>query len=188
MTALSVLAQQGFQFSWDSFLIILFVLISLVMVLVVLIQRPQGGGLSGAFGAASDGAGQTAFGAKTGDALTFATITTFVLFLACAIGLNFVLRPADASVTPSQVAPATPANTTTGTGTAGDPLTFTDSEGNPITLTPADPNRVPGPDSGLGASIDTGAGDDAPVTPDDPAEPATEPATDPAPDDQSTGG
>ena len=68
---------------------------SIAMILLVLIQRPQGGGLSGAFGAGggSGGAGQTAFGTKTGDVLTGATITIFVLFLVTAIVLNFATRP-----------------------------------------------------------------------------------------------
>jgi len=46
-----------------------FVVASTLMVLIVLVQRPQGGGLSDAFGAGAGGGG-TAFGAKTGDALT----------------------------------------------------------------------------------------------------------------------
>lgn len=71
-----------------------FVIISLLMMLVVLIQKPQGGGLSGAFGAGGpEGAGQTAFGAKTGDVLTTATIGIFVVFLATAVGLNFLVGP-----------------------------------------------------------------------------------------------
>ena len=72
-----------------------FLVISIVMILTVLIQRPQGGGLSGAFGAGSSGggAGQTAFGTKTGDVLTWATITIFILFVLFAIILNFATRP-----------------------------------------------------------------------------------------------
>lgn len=69
--------------------------VCVLMVLVVLIQRPQGGGLSGAFGAGGGGAGagQTAFGTKTGDVLTYATIGVFLLYLLVAIGLNFATRP-----------------------------------------------------------------------------------------------
>ncbi|MEO1511842.1 MAG: preprotein translocase subunit SecG, partial [Planctomycetota bacterium] len=59
-----------------SLLVLVFLLVSLVLILVVLIQRPQGGGLSAAFGAG--GGGQTAFGSKTGDALTLFTIGAFV--------------------------------------------------------------------------------------------------------------
>ena len=56
---------------WIGLGIVGFLFVSLTMILIVLIQKPQGGGLSGAFGSSSDagGAGQTAFGAKTGDVL-----------------------------------------------------------------------------------------------------------------------
>lgn len=73
-------------------LVVLFVVVSIMMMLVVLIQRPQGGGLSEAFGASS-GSNTTAFGAKTGDALTTATIVIFLLFIGFAIGLNYMVRP-----------------------------------------------------------------------------------------------
>ncbi|MEM0984051.1 MAG: preprotein translocase subunit SecG [Planctomycetota bacterium] len=79
-------------------LVVLLLAVSLVLILVVLIQRPQGGGLSGAFGAGgSGGAGQTAFGTKTGDMLTLFTIGCFVAFLGLGIGLNYALRPPEAS-------------------------------------------------------------------------------------------
>lgn len=99
-------------------LILLFLIISLAMILVVLIQKPQGGGLSGAFGAASDGgAGQTAFGARTGDALTTVTVTIFLLFLLTAIGLNYLIQPPSAPVAqPAAASPANGAATTTPDG------------------------------------------------------------------------
>lgn len=75
-----------------SLLTVFFLLVCLAMILIVLVQRPQGGGLSGAFGAGG-GSGQTAFGTKTGDVLTLVTIGIFVLFLLTAIGLNFAIRP-----------------------------------------------------------------------------------------------
>ncbi len=94
------------------FLVLVFVVVSVLMILTVLIQRPAGGGLSGAFGSGA-GSGQTAFGTKTGDALTIATITMFVLFLLFAIVLNFMARPKAAEITPpAAAAPATvPAGT-----------------------------------------------------------------------------
>lgn len=67
-------------------LTIVFVLVSLALGLIVLVQRPQGGGLSGAFG--GGGGTDTAFGGRTGDALTVATITAFTIYLLVAIGLN----------------------------------------------------------------------------------------------------
>jgi preprotein translocase subunit SecG len=78
-------------------LVVGFIVISLMMILTVLIQRPTGGGLSGAFGSSSEGAGQTAFGARTGDALTVATVTMFIVFLGFAIGLNFAVTPPTAA-------------------------------------------------------------------------------------------
>lgn len=74
-------------------MVVLFIFISLLMVMIVLIQRPQGGGLSGAFGADAQGAGQTAFGAKTGDALTTGTILIFVVFIILSVVLNWTVRP-----------------------------------------------------------------------------------------------
>lgn len=71
----------------------LFIAVCVIMILTVLIQRPQGGGLSGAFGSGA-GSGQTAFGARTGDALTIATISMFVVFITMAVVLNFIVRPA----------------------------------------------------------------------------------------------
>lgn len=97
-----------------------FLLVSFAMILLVLIQRPQGGGLSGAFGAGGGGggAGQTAFGTKTGDVLTGATITVFLLFLVFAIVLNFATRPqVPVSNVPGISTPAEP-----GSGALGDPI------------------------------------------------------------------
>lgn len=90
-----------------------FLIICIMMILLVLIQRPQGGGLSGAFGAGggggSSGAGQTAFGTKTGDVLTWATIGIFVTFVCFAIFLNFVTRPDRSD--PTETAITAPAGT-----------------------------------------------------------------------------
>jgi len=72
------------------FLIItlLFIVVSAVMVLIILVQRPQGGGLVGAFGGAGGGGTETVFGGRVGDALTWATVGAFVLYLGIAISLN----------------------------------------------------------------------------------------------------
>ncbi|MEQ8769325.1 MAG: preprotein translocase subunit SecG [Phycisphaerales bacterium] len=99
-----------------SVLVAVFLFACVVLILTVLIQRPQGGGLSGAFGAGG-GAGQTAFGTKTGDALTIATVSLFIVFLGLAIGLNFVTRP-------TAITPATP---TAAPGPDADPNAATTS-------------------------------------------------------------
>lgn len=91
--------------------VVFFLVVCVSMILIVLIQRPQGGGLGGAFGAGggSAGAGQTAFGTKTGDVLTWGTVGVFFVYLLVAIGLNFVARPdtSRADPAPALIDPAT---------------------------------------------------------------------------------
>lgn len=92
-------------FVWPDWLVglttVLFLAVCVIMVLTVLIQKPQGGGLASAFGGSGAGSGQTAFGAKTGDALTIFTIIVFVVYLAFAVVLNFAMRPAPLAEEPS---------------------------------------------------------------------------------------
>jgi len=71
-------------------LMILFFLTALAMVLIILAQRPSGGGLAAAFGGAGGSGGDTVFGGRVGDALTWATVVGFVLYLALALGLNVI--------------------------------------------------------------------------------------------------
>jgi len=86
-------------------LMVLFLLICGLVILTVLVQRPQGGGLAGAFGGGS-GSGQTAFGTKTGDALTVLTISMFVVYLLAAIALNYGTKAAaNPKATPPAIAP-----------------------------------------------------------------------------------
>jgi preprotein translocase subunit SecG len=98
-------------------LVAVFLLVSVVLILTVLIQRPMGGGLSGAFGSGA-GSGQSAFGAKTGDVLTIVTIVVFSIWLLGAIGLNFATRPPEATVQP-QIVPDGPPTTGDPAATAG---------------------------------------------------------------------
>ena len=67
--------------------IILFIVVCLFLILLVLIQKGRGGGLSSAFGGAG---GNTAFGSKTGDVLTWATSVVFGIFLLLAVVLNLL--------------------------------------------------------------------------------------------------
>lgn len=98
----------------------LFLLICLFMTLLILIQKGRGGGLAGAFGGAG---GNTAFGAKTGDVLTWTTAAVFGVFLLLAVGLNLLAeryhetqrptvraRPAAVPATPASPAPVAPAD------------------------------------------------------------------------------
>ena len=68
-------------------LMVLFIFVCLFLILLILIQKGRGGGLASAFGGAG---GNTAFGSKTGDVLTWATSVVFGIFLLLAIGLNLL--------------------------------------------------------------------------------------------------
>ncbi len=74
-------------------LTLLFLAVSVAMILLILVQRPQGGGLAGAFGGAGGGGTDTAFGGRTGDALTLATVGAFTVFLLLAIVINVIGNP-----------------------------------------------------------------------------------------------
>ncbi|HEV8291504.1 MAG TPA: preprotein translocase subunit SecG [Tepidisphaeraceae bacterium] len=69
------------------FTMTVFIIVCLFLILLVLIQKGRGGGLASAFGGAG---GNTAFGSKTGDVLTWATSVVFGIFLILAITLNLL--------------------------------------------------------------------------------------------------
>jgi preprotein translocase subunit SecG len=75
---------------WFSILTIVFILVSAAMILIILVQRPQGGGLAGAFGGAGGTGADTVFGGRVGDALTWMTVVAFVVYLGLAVGLNLM--------------------------------------------------------------------------------------------------
>jgi preprotein translocase subunit SecG len=91
--------------SWyHSILGTLFALMAVVLMGVILLQRGKGVGLSGAFGGAG---GHTAFGAKTGDVLTWATIVIAFVMLVFAVILNYVFVPMTPPGPPPAIAPLT---------------------------------------------------------------------------------
>lgn len=157
-----VLALSGWVFSLG---MLVFLLICLALVLAIMIQKPQGGGLSAAFGASS-GSGQTAFGTKTGDALTVATILVFVVWLLLAMVLNIVSRPS----APAVVAPAAEGTST--------------PNGAPVS-TPETPASTPTPGpspSGTAPTPSTGVEVPATPTPAEPQNPSPTPASTPTPE------
>jgi len=95
-----------------------FIIVCLFLMLLVLIQKGRGGGLASAFGGAG---GNTAFGSKTGDVLTWATSVVFGIFLVLAITLNLLanyyhnqrmgLAPTAITSIPGSSTPATPPST-----------------------------------------------------------------------------
>lgn len=114
---------------YHAILAFLFAFMALILMVVILLQRGRGVGLAGAFGGAG---GQAAFGAKTGDVLTWATIVLAAIFLLYTVGLNFAFRPMPAIIIPppAVVAP-TPADAA--------PTPATDGTATPPPAAPAQP-------------------------------------------------
>ncbi|HMB96633.1 MAG TPA: preprotein translocase subunit SecG [Tepidisphaeraceae bacterium] len=84
-----------------------FLVVCALLILLILIQKGRGGGLSSAFGGAG---GNTAFGSKTGDVLTWATSILFGVFIFLAVVLNILANHVGAAPTraPNAVMPTTP--------------------------------------------------------------------------------
>lgn len=97
---------------WFWIATVVFVIVAIVMVLIILVQRPQGGGLAGAFGGAGGAGTETVFGGRVGDALTVATVLAFVVYLALAIALNLLDDATPAATTQPAVAQTTQPPTT----------------------------------------------------------------------------
>lgn len=81
--------------SWGVWLMaVAFTLVCIIMMLVILIQKPKGGGLSGAFGGGAGGGGAgDVIGARVGDVLTIITVVCFLAFLGLAMGLTWSTTP-----------------------------------------------------------------------------------------------
>jgi preprotein translocase subunit SecG len=113
-----------FNFAFYS-LMVFFIFVCLLLIMIVLIQKGRGGGLASAFGGMG---GNTAFGSKTGDVLTWATSFIFLIFLILAVALNLMANArhnANLQATGGGVAttPAAPdANGSTPAGAAPAPI------------------------------------------------------------------
>lgn len=147
-----------------------FAAVCLLMTLIILIQKPKGGGLSGAFGGA--GGGQSAvFGAKTGDILTWITVSFFVAFLLLGVLLVYATR-SDAQSSAVITAPATPEAPEQPAGTMPTP--------NPADQTlpaaPIDPTKIPTapavPEAPATPDASTPQAPQSPAAPETPAAPA----------------
>ena len=68
----------------------IFIIVSVALILIILVQRPAGGGLAGAFGGAGGGGTESVFGGRVGDALTVMTVIGFCVYLGLAITLNLM--------------------------------------------------------------------------------------------------
>src|SRR5256885_12936660 len=85
--------------------IALVLIVGIFLILLILIQKGRGGGLASAFGGAG---GNTAFGSKTGDVLTWATSIVFGVFIVLAVALNLFADARANSTKPQPQAKATP--------------------------------------------------------------------------------
>src|SRR5256885_17167066 len=86
--------------------------LSVFLVLVILVQRGRGGGLTGALGGMG---GQSAFGTKAGDLFTRITIVVAALWVLLAMAALKVLNPHDVSgFNPALRGQAAPTQTTQG--------------------------------------------------------------------------
>jgi preprotein translocase subunit SecG len=90
---------------------VLFVIGSVVLILVVLIQKGKGGGLSGAF---AGGMASGILGSKTGDVLTWVTISAASLFIIVALVLDKWWKPTTSG--PESRTPAPITSNDTGQG------------------------------------------------------------------------
>ena len=101
---------------------VLFVISCVSLVLIILIQKGRGGGLSGAFGGAMAGGG--ILGSKTGDFLTWVTIVLVGVFLMLAVVMAKFYKPApvgDYDVSPqTQQQPVETSGQTEPSDAAGD--------------------------------------------------------------------
>jgi preprotein translocase subunit SecG len=145
-------------------LVALFLVAAVLLILIVLVQKPQGGGLAGAFGSGA-GSGQTAFGARTGDALTVATVIFFVVFLLSAAVLIHFIEMRRAPVAPSVPALQTPDGTPM-TIPVTPPTDLPPGAGtSPATAVPINPQPVPEPISITPVTPPTPVPAPAPATP-----------------------
>jgi preprotein translocase subunit SecG len=118
---------------------VLFVVCAVILILVILVQKGKGGGLTGALGG---GMASGILGSKTGDFLTWMTIVLVSVFLGLAVVLAKFYRPTVADYDTGPVAPQT------------QPV---EAEPPIDRGRPAAANDVPAPPTDVNKSPDTGA-------------------------------
>ena len=96
--------------TWFWIATIVFALVALVLVLIILVQRPQGGGLAGATKRAGGSSTETVFGGRDGGVGQGVTDAAFVVYIGMAITLSLLDDPINAPAAtgppPGQVVPA----------------------------------------------------------------------------------
>jgi preprotein translocase subunit SecG len=149
---------------------ILFAFLCIFLMMVILLQRGRGVGLAGAFGGAG---GHSAFGAKTGDVLTWATVIITAIFLFFAVMLNYAFvtpkstlgKPAEAALQAEDGAATPAAPTPTPTPPPATRPTVTPGQPPPNLPSTAPVSTAPAPTPAAGTAPAT-----APATPETPKE------------------
>ena len=135
------------------FVAVLFVLVSIILILVVLMQKGRGGGLSGAF---AGGMASGLLGSKTGDFLTWVTVGLVSVFLILAVLMARFYKPqvrygTGLPQTTQQPAPSgQPATPQTGTSGQTAPVTPAPAP-QPGAVQPPAPASQPSPPPDAGA-------------------------------------
>jgi len=81
---------------------VLFVICSVILIFIILLQKGRGGGLSAALGGAM---ASGLLGSKTGDFLTWVTIVLVSIFLSLAVAMAKFYRPTVPDVGPGETPP-----------------------------------------------------------------------------------
>ena len=146
-------------------LTIVFIVVAVAMILIILVQRPAGGGLAGAFGGAGGGGTEGVFGGRVGDALTVMTVVAFTVYLVLALILNANIWTPDrapaAAPTPTEtLLPMSagepgfgdgPATTADANATVAAPPTPASTSASPLPAPASTPDsRLPAPEPGAG--------------------------------------
>ena len=147
----------------------IFIVICVALILIILVQRPAGGGLAGAFGGAGGGGTESVFGGRVGDALTVMTVIGFCVYLGLGVTLNLLESRTTAAPPPTVEETLLPFSET-------DPFETTGDTGSGETTTPATtPGTTPGttPETTPEPTADDGVF--TPIQDVPPAEPASTP-------------
>ena len=83
--------------------IVIWMLVAIFMVLLVLVQKGRGGGLGAAFG----GAGSSVLGSKTGDFLTWVTISLVGIWLLLSVVSAKWYKPTESDLLKTDIASST---------------------------------------------------------------------------------
>jgi preprotein translocase subunit SecG len=165
--------------------------ISFFLIFIVLIQRGRGGGLSGALG----GTGQSAFGSRAGDEMTYITLIVSAIWIFLCVLCIWVLNPMDSDrlinnddIQQTSDDDSTGLNTGTGVSPGATPDEDPPSTEPAADLTPDSPaaDDTPSTEPAADLTPDSPAADDTPSATESTGsdgldDPGTNPSEQPAP-------